>query len=161
MRAPAGTVLLIAVTLAACASTPKPQTQPLRDPGSAQRRQVYQAAFAHAGRLDHEDRLREALWWLKVANTVADDSEDLRPALAQLEARIAAEIDARLAEGDRARKGHSEVQASLAYRQVLALDPANAHARQALREIETAAMLRAIAHGGGGGPPASRPSGTN
>ncbi len=159
MRAAGVTGLLMAVTLAACASTPKPQTRSVPDPLAVQRRQAYEQAFAQSTRLYHDDRLREALWWLKVAKTVADRSQNLDPAVAQLEARIATEIGARLAEGERARKGHSEAQALRAYRRVLALDPANASARQALREIETAAMLRAIAHGGGGA--AARPSGDN
>ena len=153
-------MLVATLGLDACATRANAPAPIATEAARPQGAQAYDAAINQAHDLEREGRLRTALWWLGVADTISDGPEILADINA-LRVRISASLETWLNEGDRARKRGATAQATAAYQRALILDPLNARARSALREIDASAMLKAIAHGGGGGPPAPRASGPN
>ena len=91
--------------------------------------------------------------WLRAAKVVSDTPAVEQQQIEDLQKRSAREADRRCSEGQDLQKRGLLTEAAEAYEGALRLDPDSVTARQALRRLDRAAKLRAIAHGGGGGPP--------
>jgi hypothetical protein len=116
------------------------------------RADVHEAARRRAAELEGADRLRDAVFWLKVAEAASPSPSNEKADLDRLARRIQGRVDAGLKEAEARRLAGDIGRASAGYEAVLRLDPANAIARRALRQLDRTQKLRAIEQGGGGGP---------
>lgn len=146
--------ILTALSVALVVAGADAQASAQPTPRALERQRVYQLTSDTARQLEAQGRLREAVWQWRIARTVATYPTDASAAITALEARIASEAAARVAEGDRLRKAHTLAAAQAAYEAALRLDPQNQPARRALRDLDAQSALRAIAKGGAGGPAA-------
>jgi tetratricopeptide (TPR) repeat protein len=126
----------MAVAAAACATSAPPVEQPA--PGAMVQTQQRQALVAsyneRAQALETDGRLREALEARKIALTVDPDNAAARDGERALQTKIDGLISQRLAEGRAAQARGAQVAARHTFLAVLALDPENRAAFEALRE---------------------------
>ena len=125
----------MAVTAAACATGAPPVEQ--APPGgmvSSQRQALVASYSERAQALETDGRLREALEARKIALTVDPDNAAARDGLRAAQAKIDGLISQRLAEGRAAQARGAQVAARRSFLGVLALDPENRAAFEALRE---------------------------
>ncbi len=153
MRAAALCLALLAGGCAAerpSAPTPPPTAPP---PEPAELR-AHRTALDHAHALEAEGRLREALWWVRVAQATSPDPGADAPEASRLDAKLRQAVAEALSRAEQLRVQGGGPRAMQAYVMVLALDPTNPRAREVLRAADRAAKLHAIERGGGGGPAA-------
>ena len=125
----------MAVGAAACATGAPPVEQ--APPGgmvSSQRQALVASYSERAQALERDGRLREALEARKIALTVDPDNAAARDGLRAAQAKIDGLISQRLAEGRAAQARGAQVAARRSFLGVLALDPENRAAFEALRE---------------------------
>ena len=125
----------MAVGAAACATGAPPVEQ--APPGgmvSSQGQALVASYSERAQALERDGRLREALEARKIALTVDPDNAAARDGLRAAQAKIDGLISQRLAEGRAAQARGAQVAARRSFLGVLALDPENRAAFQALRE---------------------------
>src|SRR5262249_37534016 len=129
-------LLLIAVAVAAAACATAPPVEQAAPVGMAPtQRQALAASYnERAQTLETDARLREALEARKIALTVDPDNATARDGLRALQAKIDGLISQRLAEGRAAQARGAPVAARRSFLGVLALDPENRAAFEALRE---------------------------
>lgn len=130
-------VLLAAMAVGAadCATGAPPVEQ--APPGgmvSSQRQALVASYSERAQALETDGRLREALEARKIALTVDPDNAAARDGLRAAQAKIDGLISQRLAEGRAAQARGAQVAARRSFLGVLALDPENRAAFEALRE---------------------------
>ena len=129
---------VVALMATACA-TAEPErvattTQPAPKP-PAQPRQTLAAPYNdRAQALESDGRLREALQARQIALTINPDDAAARAAVAALQAKIEEQVAVKLKEGRAATQRGAQVVARRHYLAVLALDPNNRAAFDALRE---------------------------
>ncbi len=126
----------MAVAAAACA-TSAPPVEPPPPPGGmvpTQRQGLVASYNERAQTLETDGRLREALEARKIALTVDPDNAAARDGQRALQAKIDGLISQRLAEGRAAQARGAQVVARRSFLGVLALDPENRAAFEALRE---------------------------
>ena len=126
----------MAVAAAACAtSTPPPVEQAAPGGIVPTQRQALVASYnERAQALETDGRLREALEARKIALTVDPDNAAARDGLRAAQAKIDGLISQRLADGRAAQARGAQVSARRSFLGVLALDPENRAAFEALRE---------------------------
>ena len=126
----------MAVSAAACAtSTPPPVEQAAPGGIVPTQRQALVASYnERAQALETDGRLREALEARKIALTVDPDNVAARDGLRAAQAKIDGLISQRLADGRAAQARGAQVAARRSFLGVLALDPENRAAFEALRE---------------------------
>ncbi len=117
------------------------------------RQQAHSDALAQADLNRRNGHVAEELMWLRAAKVVSDSPAIEQQQIEELQKRSAREAERKFNEGQDLQKRGLLMEAAKAYEDALRLDPESAPARQALRRLDRAAKLRAIAHGGGGGPP--------
>lgn len=130
-----GVVALIAT---ACA-TAEPErvattTQPAPKPPAPPRQALAAPYNDRAQALESDGRLREALQARQIALTINPDDAAARAAVAALQAKIEEQVAVKLKEGRAATQRGAQVVARRHYLAVLALDPNNRAAFDALRE---------------------------
>ena len=126
----------MAVSAAACVtSTPPPVEQAAPGGIVPTQRQALVASYnERAQALETDGRLREALEARKIALTVDPDNVAARDGLRAAQAKIDGLISQRLADGRAAQARGAQVAARRSFLGVLALDPENRAAFEALRE---------------------------
>jgi len=125
----------MAVTAAACATAAPPVEQAAPGGIVPTQRQALVASYnERAQALETDGRLREALEARKIALTVDPDNAAARDGLRALQAKIDGLISQRLAEGRASQARGAQVAARRSFLGVLALDPENRAAFEALRE---------------------------
>ena len=130
-----GVLAALAVAAAACATSAPPVEPPA--PGGmvpTQRHAVAASYNERAQALETDGRLREALEARKIALTVDPDDAPARDGQRALQAKIDGLVSQRLAEGRAAQARGAQVAARRSFLGVLALDPENRAAFEALRE---------------------------
>jgi tetratricopeptide (TPR) repeat protein len=132
---------LMAVAIAACATTAPVApvvpvaVAPAPDPLVPSQRQALVSTYnERAQALEVDGRLREAFEARKIALTVDPDNAVARVGQGALQAKIDGLISQRLAEGRAAQARGAQVAARRSFLTVLALDPENRAAFEALRE---------------------------
>ena len=131
-----GVLAAMAVAVAACA-TSAPPIEPPPPPGGmvpTQRQALVASYNERAQALETDGRLREALEARKIALTVDPDNAAARDGLRAAQVKIDGLISQRLAEGRAAQARGAQVAARRSFLGVLALDPENRAAFEALRE---------------------------
>jgi tetratricopeptide (TPR) repeat protein len=129
---------VVALIAAACA-TAEPErvattTQPAPKPPAPPRQALAAPYNDRAQALESDGRLREALQARQIALTINPDDAAARAAAAALQAKIEEHVAAQLKEGRAATQRGAQVVARRHYLAVLALDPNNRAAFDALRE---------------------------
>jgi len=126
----------MAVTAAACATSAPPPVEQAAPGGMVptQRQALVASYNERAQALETDGRLREALEARKIALTVDPDNAAARDGLRAAQAKIDGLISQRLAEGRAAQARGAQVVARRSFLGVLALDPENRAAFEALRE---------------------------
>jgi tetratricopeptide (TPR) repeat protein len=126
----------MAVTAAACATAAPPPVEQAAPGGMVptQRQALVASYNERAQALETDGRLREALEARKIALTVDPDNVAARDGLRAVQAKIDGLISQRLAEGRAAQARGAQVAARRSFLGVLALDPDNRAAFEALRE---------------------------
>ena len=125
----------MAVTAAACATAAPPVEQAAPGGMVPTQRQALVASYnERAQALETDGRLREALEARKIALTVDPDNAAARDGLRALQGKIDGLISQRLAEGRASQARGAQVAARRSFLGVLALDPENRAAFEALRE---------------------------
>jgi tetratricopeptide (TPR) repeat protein len=126
----------MAVTAAACATSAPPPVEQAAPGGMVptQRQALVASYNERAQALETDGRLREALEARKIALTVDPDNVGARDGLRAVQAKIDGLISQRLAEGRAAQARGAQVAARRSFLGVLALDPENRAAFEALRE---------------------------
>ena len=129
---------VVALIAAACA-TAEPErvattTQPAPKPPAPPRQALAAPYNDRAQALESDGRLREALQARQIALTINPDDAAARAAAAALQAKIEEHVTAQLKEGRAATQRGAQVVARRHYLAVLALDPNNRAAFDALRE---------------------------
>ena len=129
---------LVALMATACA-TAEPErvattTQPAPKPPAPPRQALAAPYNDRAQALESDGRLREALQARQIALTINPDDAAARAAVAALQAKIEDQVAVKLKEGRAATQRGAQVVARRHYLAVLALDPNNRAAFDALRE---------------------------
>jgi len=126
----------LAVASAACATSAPPPVEQAAPGGMVptQRQTLVASYNERAQALETDGRLREALEARKIALTVDPDNVAARDGLRAAQAKIDGLISQRLAEGRAAQARGAQVAARRSFLGVLALDPENRAAFEALRE---------------------------
>jgi hypothetical protein len=155
MKGPAAALALL-LFVGACAEErlPPPPPPPPPPPSDTAELRAHRAALERAHLLESEGRLREALWWVRVAQATAPDVAADAAEAAKLEGKLRQAVAEALARAQELSAQGAGPRAAQAYLVVLELDPTNPVAREALRSADRAVKLRAIERGGGGGPAA-------
>ena len=126
----------MAVTAAACATSAPPLVEQAAPGGMVptQRQALVASYNERAQALETDGRLREALEARKIALTVDPDNVAARDGLRAAQSKIDGLISQRLADGRAAQARGAQVAARRSFLGVLALDPENRAAFEALRE---------------------------
>ena len=129
---------VVALMATACA-TAEPErvattTQPAPKPPAPPRQALAAPYNDRAQALESDGRLREALQARQIALTINPDDAAARAAVAALQAKIEEQVAVKLKEGRAATQRGAQVVARRHYLAVLALDPNNRAAFDALRE---------------------------
>jgi tetratricopeptide (TPR) repeat protein len=128
----------VAALAAACATAeparPPSAAQPPPPPPGPSRASLAAPYNDRAQSLESDGRLREALQARQIALTIDPEDAAARAAVASLQAKIDDQVTAHLKEGRAATQRGAAVVAQRHYLTVLALDPANRAAFEALRE---------------------------
>ena len=129
---------VVALMATACA-TAEPErvattTQPAPKPPAPPRQALAAPYNDRAQALESDGRLREALQARQIALTINPDDAAARAAVAALQAKIEEQVAVKLKEGRAATQRGAQVVARRHYLTVLALDPNNRAAFDALRE---------------------------
>lgn len=129
---------VVALMATACA-TAEPErvattTQPAPKPPSPPRQALAAPYNDRAQALESDGRLREALQARQIALTINPDDAAARASVAALQAKIEEQVAVKLKEGRAATQRGAQVVARRHYLAVLALDPNNRAAFDALRE---------------------------
>ena len=129
---------VVALMATACA-TAEPErvattTQPAPKPPAPPRQALAAPYNDRAQALESDGRLREALQARQIALTINPDDAAARAAVAALQAKIEEQVAVKLKEGRAATQRGAQVVARRHYLAVLALDPNNRAAFEALRE---------------------------
>jgi len=134
-------LLLLAVValIATACATAEPErvattTQPAPKPPAPPRQALAAPYNDRAQALESDGRLREALQARQIALTINPDDAAARAAVAALQAKIEEQVAVKLKEGRAATQRGAQVVARRHYLTVLALDPNNRAAFEALRE---------------------------
>jgi tetratricopeptide (TPR) repeat protein len=134
-------LLLLAVValIATACATAEPEraattTQPAPKPPAPPRQALAAPYNDRAQALESDGRLREALQARQIALTINPDDAAARAAVAALQAKIEEQVAVKLKEGRAATQRGAQVVARRHYLAVLALDPNNRAAFDALRE---------------------------
>jgi hypothetical protein len=156
MKAPAA-ALAVLLLAGGCAEQrlppPAPPPAPPPPTNNAELR-AHKAALDRAHLLESEGRLREALWWVRVAEATSPNRAADAAEAASLEGKLRQAVAEALSRAQQLGAQGAGPRAAQAYLVVLELDPTNPVAREALRSADRALKLRAIERGGGGGPAA-------
>jgi tetratricopeptide (TPR) repeat protein len=140
-------ITLLAALLAACAGTPTaelptPQTfSPI--PPTARLADFESSYSERAVALSREGRWAEALPLWEILVLLRPDSQDYRAQLERTQEQIGQVVAERLKAADKTRHAGDLERATLQYLRVLSVDPQNADAARALREIEAERVKRA------------------
>ena len=140
----------IAALVAACASAPPPErpeaptvSPTVVEPTAASLTELERSYRDRAAALARDGRWAEARSVLEVLLLVEPDSPSYRQQYELAQARIAELVAERLKAADKARQAGENEQATLAYLRVLSIDPRDAAAARALRELEVERVKRA------------------
>src|SRR5262247_3706797 len=140
----------IAALVAACASAPPPErpeaptaSPTVVEPPAASLTELERSYRDRAAALARDGRWAEARSALEVLLLVDPDSPSYRQQYELAQAHIAELVAERLKAADKARQAGENEQATLAYLRVLSVDPRDAAAARALRELEAERVKRA------------------
>jgi hypothetical protein len=138
--------------LAACASEPARLASAPEPSPAESRSALHAAASAHSAAYERAGRLRLAVWWRSVAESLAEDPAPDARIKTALSAEIARQVRAELVQArDCAGRGQGE-KAALHFERALELDPGQEQARAELRRLDRIQKLKQIRSSGAGGP---------
>jgi len=146
-RAPRA-IACIAALVAACASSPperpqQPTVYTVVEPRAASLAELERNYRERAAALARDGRWAEARAAWEVLLLVDPDSSSYRQQYELAQTRTAELVAERLKAADKAREAGENEQATLAYLRVLSVDPRDAAAARALRELEVERVKRA------------------
>jgi tetratricopeptide (TPR) repeat protein len=133
----------LCVVVSACVTPPQPAPVAASQPAASAPSPAEAAYRDRANALAAERRWREALAQWEVLLLMRPDSAEYREQAERARKQIAEGVAQSLAAADQARKRGDLERATTQYLRVLSLDPANAAAAQALRDIEAERTRRA------------------
>src|SRR5262245_11481863 len=141
----------LATLLAACASVPIPEHSAPQPPASVSvptapaptLADVERSYRQRAAGLSQEGRWAEARALWEILLLLQPESNEYRLQLDQLQKRITEAVSERLSAAEKARQAGDLEQATMLYLRVLTVDPYNAAAARALRELESERVRRA------------------